>query len=76
MRKSTHEIKKTFTEHLHKKFNVVDAKSWIWLRDGFLKKETQGMIYAAEEQSTLIGLDVTKFSIFASQRHFVGVIRS
>ena len=29
----------------------MSAKSWSWIQKGFLKKETEGMIFAAQEQA-------------------------
>ena len=41
---------------LHEKFvsdtqEVMDAEIWAWMRKGYLKKETEGMIIAAQDQA-------------------------
>ena len=41
---------------LHGQFNrqtkeIADPQSWTWVKNGFLKKETEGMIFAAQGQS-------------------------
>ena len=38
-------------EFLQQTTDVVGEESWRWLRNGYLKKETEGLILAAQEQA-------------------------
>ena len=38
-------------EFVQQTSHVAGEQSWTWLRDGFLKKETEGLILAAQEQA-------------------------
>ena len=57
-KRSTYEQKKQDWKGkpLHGRFfeevkDIADPESWRWLRNGFLKKETEGMVLAAQEQA-------------------------
>ena len=38
-------------EFVQQTSDVAGEESWRWLRNGFLKKETEGLILAAQEQA-------------------------
>ena len=50
-------IKKTAQKRMHSAFlrgtDEVrdDSNSWLWMKKGYLKKETEGLIIAAQDQS-------------------------
>ena len=50
-RKSELETKALHGQHFRQTIEFSDAESWRWLREGELKKETEGLIMAAQTQS-------------------------
>ena len=38
-------------EFVQQTLDIASAESWRWLRNGFLKKETNGLILAAQQQA-------------------------
>ena len=55
-RKQEEKIREWKEKALHGEFvrqtaDVAGEDSWRWLRNGFLKKETEGLILAAQEQA-------------------------
>ena len=56
MRKQEEKIRNWKEKVLYEEFvrqsaDVTEEDSWRWLRNGFLKKETEGLILAAQEQA-------------------------
>ena len=53
-------------QYLRHTKEVRSGESWVWLQNGYLKKETESLIVAAQNQS--IGTNLAKAKIDKSQK--------